>query len=122
MRHLGKRLLILFLALWLPVSAVAAGTFVLPMTPGAPGEKALPAYHGDACLEQPDAMGEESAPALPDRCHDCALCHFGCTALISAPMSTGADVRGWIAAQFPPFVDPQHVPDQLQRPPLATAA
>jgi hypothetical protein len=121
MRHLARRLLIVFLALWLPIAVVAAGIFAVPMVSGASGE-ALATHHGDACVEQVGAAGEESAPALSERCHDCALCHFGCTALISATVSAGAEVRGWIAAELPSFVEPQHVPDQLQRPPLAPAA
>jgi hypothetical protein len=121
MQHLARRLLIVFLALWLPVSAAAAGSFAVPMASGASAET-LDMHHGGACIEQVGAAGEQSAPTLSDRCHDCALCHFGCTALISAPISAGTDIRGWIAAEFPSFVEPQHVPDQLQRPPLARAA
>ena len=121
MRHLAKRFLIVFLALWLPVSVVAAGAFTVSLTSGA-SQEAVAAHHGEACAERLGAAGDESAPPSPDKCLNCAVCHFACTALMSVPVSAGTVSPIWIAAEFSPFVQRLHVADRLQRPPLARAA
>ena len=111
-----KRLLILFIALWLPASVVIAGTINVAMADKA-GEAMQQMSSG--CEQHPQES--EPEPSAGD-CHACSFCHFACTALMSESALTGALRPVWIAPDFSSAFSPPFIPDRLQRPPPALTA
>lgn len=114
--RLAKHILIIVLAIWLPVSVAAAGAMSLSMF-GKPGQAAEQMAEGCE-LHQQQAQTETS----PGDCHNCALCHFACTALMSATQSADSVASAWVPAAFFPQTIRLVVPHRLQRPPLIRSA
>ena len=111
--RLRNRLLILFLALWLPASVVAAGTVSVSMSGAASQE--LAADSGGGC---PQHANQETPDRAPGDCYGCAFCQFACTALMTMMLQPPGFLQGWIAAEFSlPALSP-YVLDRPQRPPL----
>ena len=111
--RLSKRLLILFLALWLPVSVMAAASMAVSMAGTASQEMAAGTDEG--CPQH--ANGFLSDRAAGD-CYSCSFCQFACTAMMALVPQPSGFLPGWIATVFfLPALSP-HVPDRLQRPPL----
>ncbi len=113
MMRLARKLVLVLMALWLPVSVSAAGALSLAMS-GQPGVASEQMAEG--CEQHQQETGSET-PA--GDCHNCSLCHFACTALISESHFTGAVQLAWTRPEFVAPGTPLHVPDRLQRPPLA---
>ena len=111
--RLSKRLLILFLALWLPVSVTVAATTTVSMSGAASQE--MVAETGEGC---PQHAIEDLSDRAAGSCYSCSLCQFACTAMMAlAPQSSGF-LPGWIAADFVLPALSAYVLDRLQRPPL----
>ena len=111
--RLSKRLLILFMVLWLPVSVVAAATMTVSMSGAASQEMA--AETGEGC---PQHVNEVLSDRAAGECYGCSFCQFACTAMMATAPQPSGFLPGWIAAEFVlPALSP-HVLDRLQRPPL----
>jgi len=114
--RLLKRLLILFLAFWLPVSVVAAGTMAASMSGTA---QELVAEAGEGC---PQHAGQEGTNRDSGDCYSCTFCQFACTALMSVAAPADPVCGSWVAVGFAAPVFPLPIPEQLQRPPLCRPA
>ncbi len=114
--RLAKPLLILVLAVWLPVSVAAAGAMSLAMF-GKVGEATEQMAEGCELHQQ-----QAATETLTGDCNNCSLCHFACTALMSGSTGTGTVPPEWIDTEFAAPAFRPHIPDRLQRPPLARAA
>ena len=112
MMRFSRKLVLVLMALWLPVSVSAAGAMNLAMS-GKAGMVTEQMTEG--CEQHQQEAGSEIPPG---DCHNCSLCHFACTALISESRVAGTILPGWTAPGFAACGAPLHVPDQLQRPPL----
>ena len=113
MMNLARKLVLVLMALWLPVSMSAAGAMSLAMS-GKSGM--MMEQMAEGCAQHQQQAGSE----LPSGdCHKCSLCHFACTALMSESHVTGAIPPGWKAPEFAAPGASLYVPGQLQRPPLA---
>ena len=113
MMRLARKLVLVLMALWLPVSVSAAGAMSLAMS-GKPG--VATELMAEGCEQHQQEAGSET-PA--GDCHNCSLCHFACTALISESRFTGAIQLGRTTPEFAAPGTPLHIPERLQRPPLA---
>ena len=111
-----KRLLIVVLAIWLPLSVIGANAMTLAMF-GKAGEATEQMAEGCE-MHQQQAQTETS----PADCHNCSLCHFACTALMSAATGVDSVASTWVPAEFVPASIRLVVPHPLQRPPLPRAA
>jgi len=108
--RLTKRLFVLFLAFWLPLSVLAANSMAMEM--GTPASYAA-TEHGEGCLQH---EGGDAAPVYGE-CYGCSFCHFACTALIASSSQAVPLAAGWVTAEFLPCRVSPFVLDRLQRPP-----
>ena len=113
---LSKRFLILFLAFWLPVSVVAAGTIAASMSGTA---QELVAEAGEGC---PQHAGQEGTNRDSGGCHGCSFCQFACTALMSVAAPADPVSGSWVAVEFAGPVFALPIPEPLERPPLPRPA
>lgn len=113
MMRFARKLVLVLMALWLPVSVSAAGAMSLAMS----GKAGMVTEQMAEGCEQHQ---QEAASKVPfGDCHNCSLCHFACTALISEYHVAGAILPGWTASEFAASGATLHVPDRPQHPPLA---
>lgn len=111
-----SRLLILFVAFWLPISVVVASGMALSMSGPAPQ---LAAGEGEVCPQHSSGGSSESKSG---DCYGCSFCQFACTAMMPIAASANPVHSGWVAAEFVLPVVPLLVPALLQRPPLTRLA
>lgn len=112
-----KRLLTIAIAIWLPFSVIGANAMSLAMF-GKTGEVIEQMAEGCEMHQQQEAQTETSS----GDCHDCSLCHFACTVLMSAAPGVDPVASMWVPAEFVPASIRLVVPHRLQRPPLYRAA
>jgi len=114
MMRFARKLVLVFMALWLPVSVSAASAMSLAMS----GKAGMVTEQMAEGCEQHQ---QEAGSTIPSGdCHNCPLCHFACTALMTSSTGAGAIHQIWIAAEFFAPTVLLYVPDRLQRPPLAS--
>ena len=91
MFRLTQRWIVLFLLLWMPISgaSVLAASVSMQVGQGAVHEAAMPVMNHDD-----SAMQHDHCPAMQDQqtddaagkssCDNCGVCHFACSAYLSA--------------------------------------
>lgn len=109
-----KRLVVLFLSLWLPLQGFAAPLMSYCQHAGSLPEEAMPCHAGQAG-EADDVRREREKPCQD--CDGCGLCHLASS---SAPISPAPVLSPMIrGAELPRYnhLYRSHIPEQPRRPP-----